>query len=501
MQYSLTNYYSDIENIGLKNTWNKILSYLKTANDNFGIFNIDTLSDLYEAGLAFENKDVKKEFGKYYTPEDVSTLMSEWFKNLEGENVCDVCCGTGNLIIAYFKVIGKTETINLIKSKKIFLYDIDETALIICGKRISLLYGEDVIDNINFISNDFLNKEITLPNNCKVISNPPYNSIKEFKETYNITKNMQSSKELYSAIMEKILTGSNSSVIISPYSFLGGNKFYEFRKIMNNYNGFIVSFDNVPGNIFKGKKHGTFNSNLSNSVRASITVTENKPHKKGYKCSGLIRFKNTEREDVLKTNSLESLLSDYQLINETNTQYIKCFPQLNHLYKNWTSKSSLLKNYLISESDNSLCFPNACRYYSVASYQNLDRGGKIILNFKNEAEEKIIYCFLNSSFCYWHWRLYDGGILYQKSLLLELPVINFDLIPENYKRRLSEIAEDMRKNEGKYLSFKKNAGKMQENIKFPIEYIQEIDNIFLKVLGEKADYHIFDIVHSNHFLF
>ena len=135
MQYSLTNYYSDIENIGLKSTWNKILSCLKTANDNFGIFNIDTLSDLYEAGLAFENKDVKKECGKYYTPEDVSTLMSEWFKNLKGENICDVCCGTGNLIIAYFDVIGRANTINLIKNKRIYLYDIDKTALMICKKK------------------------------------------------------------------------------------------------------------------------------------------------------------------------------------------------------------------------------------------------------------------------------------------------------------------------------------------------------------------------------
>ena len=144
---------------------------------------------------------------------------------------------------------------------------------------------------------------------------------------------MQSSKELYSAIMEKILTGSNASVIISPYSFLGGSKFYELRKIMNSYNGFIISFDNVPGNIFNGKKHGVFNSNASNSVRASITVTQNNDNKKGYRCSGLIRFKNTERAELLNPTTLETTLSDYQIINESHTQYIKCFPQLDSLYK------------------------------------------------------------------------------------------------------------------------------------------------------------------------
>ena len=92
---------------------------------------------------------------------------------------------------------------------------------------------------------------------------------------------------------------------------------------------------------------------------------------------------------------------------------------------------------------------------------------------------KIIYCFLNSSFCYWHWRLHDGGILYQKGLFFELPIIDFNIIDENNKEKLLYIADEMIQNEEKYLSLKKNAGEMQENIQFPIEYIRKIDNIFL----------------------
>lgn len=500
VEYLISDYYKDVENIGIYETWNKILSHLNNKEDEYGIFNIDTLSDLYELGIAHSDKQSKKMLGQYYTPEDVSFLMANWLSNMKGKNVCDVCCGTGNLIIAYLKTIGKEETINLIKNKRIYLYDIDKTALMICKKRISLLYGETATCNINFINEDFLDKDVKLPNHCKVISNPPYNNIKKFKETWNVTKNMQSSKELYSAIMEKILTGSNASVIISPYSFLGGSKFYELRKIMNSYNGFVVSFDNVPGNIFNGKKHGIFNSNASNSVRASITVTQNNDNKKGYRCSGLIRFKNTERAELLNPTTLETTLSDYQVIDESHTQYIKCFPQLDSLYKNWTSKSSPLKEYLTEDSSFQLCFPNACRYYSVASFKNLNRGGKYTLSFEDEITRKIIYCFLNSSFCYWHWRLYDGGILYQKGLFFELPIIDFNIIDENNKEKLLYIADEMIQNEEKYLSLKKNAGEMQENIKFPIEYIRKIDNIFLKILGEKSDYHIFDIVHSNCFM-
>ena len=65
-------------------------------------------------------------------------------------------------------------------------------------------------------------------------------------------------------------------------------------------NGFIVSFDNVPGNIFCGRKHGIFNTNTANSVRASITVLKKDDALKGFKVSPLIRFKNEEREKLLK---------------------------------------------------------------------------------------------------------------------------------------------------------------------------------------------------------
>ena len=37
-----------------------------------------------------------------------------------------------------------------------------------------------------------------------------------------------------------------SSVLITPFSFIGGNKFYSLRKELNKHNGFIIAFDNVP---------------------------------------------------------------------------------------------------------------------------------------------------------------------------------------------------------------------------------------------------------------
>ena len=251
--------------------WENILSSVRNHQNN-EIFSIPNFGELYDIGLANLNKEKKKEQWKYYTPIDVANIMSDWFLPLDGENICDVCCGTGNLILSYLKKIDELQCATLLKNGNIYLYDKDPLALKICKETIGLLYGEN---NVKCINVDFLNKEITLPQDCKVICNPPYIRIKEIPDNWDKTEVVKDSKELYSAIVEKILQQSKSAVIITPYSFLGGNKFYSLRKELNNYNGFIVSFDNVPGNIF-GNKKGIFNSNKANSVRASITVVEKK---------------------------------------------------------------------------------------------------------------------------------------------------------------------------------------------------------------------------------
>ena len=273
--YTIEQYKTDLDNYGLEIVWDQLLRYC-IDNTPPTILNVDNFGELYEIGLAHTNKIAKKEMGKYFTPSDVAKLMADWLSTLRGENVCDVCCGTGNLILSYLKNLDKKDLYSLLSNKRIFLYDIDSLALKICLYSIGIIYGKEYMKNVTVVDGDFLNRNVVLPANCKVISNPPYYKIKEIDNTWENTDVIKKSKEFYSSIMEKIITQSNASVIITPYSFIGGEKFYPLREKLNNYNGFIVSFDNVPGSIFSGKKHGIFNSNNTNSVRAAITVVENK---------------------------------------------------------------------------------------------------------------------------------------------------------------------------------------------------------------------------------
>ena len=80
---------------------------------------------------------------------------------------------------------------------------------------------------------------------------------------------------------------------------------------------------------------------------------------------------------------------------------------------------------------------------------------------------------LNSSYVYLWWRMLDGGILVPKSLLLKVPLPLDDYINDN----IISYCKEMIKNENKYLVYKKNAGTMQESIKFPESYRNKLNDL------------------------
>lgn len=497
-KYTIEDYIIDIDKKGLKKTWHSILS--KTLNNNFSsdIFIIENYGELYEIGLEHVNKISKKEMGKYYTPRDVADIMSNWLKSLKGENICDVGCGTGNLILSYLDIIGKKEALELISNGKIYLFDFDEIALEICKYSIAIKYGKEYLKKIHSKYCDFLNKNVKLPKNSIVISNPPYYKITKFGEGWKITKIISDSKELYSAFIEKIITQSIASVIITPYSFIGSGKFYSLRKVMSKYNGFVVSFDNVPGNIFNGRKHGIFNSNKGNSVRAAITVVENKENKKGFKFSPLIRFKAEERSKMLNNKLLYNLINDrYQIVDTKRKSFYKCHIDLLKILDTWEEKSNKKMNKLLSTNEGTkLYLPTTCRYFTVGSKKDLSRDGKRVIRIKDKNKYNYVYCMMNSTFAYWYWRLYDGGINCPLTIINTIPVF-YDLFNEEQLSKLNKIATEMQNKENEYLVYKVNAGKKQENIKFPRKYRDEINKLFFDVLNIKEDISILNKIHSS----
>lgn len=131
----LETYHANIDAKGFEETWKEILRgncYL----------NIESFPYYYEEGLAYTNKQEKKDLGKYYTPIDVADVMSKYFSELNGEPICDVCCGVGNLILAYLKLFPKEKARELIIRNKVYLYDTDPLAIEICKFYILYYYGK-----------------------------------------------------------------------------------------------------------------------------------------------------------------------------------------------------------------------------------------------------------------------------------------------------------------------------------------------------------------------
>ena len=448
--------------------------------------------DTHEKALAETDKYKKKRLGQYYTPEDVADLMSGWLSPLPGYNLCDVGCGTGRLILAYLRRIGKEHAKELVSSGRIYLYDLDETALDICVKSIKEEFGEG---EIHTFLGDFLSRSIALPDDCKVISNPPYASYTELGVDWDKTDVQIATKDYYTAFMEKILLGSRTSVIITPYSFISSEKFYAIREVLDGCGGDIYVFDNVPGNIFNGRKQGIFNTNLKNSVRAAITVTK-EINERGYRVTPLIRFKTDEREKVLDPHTLKTYLPrQRQRINEENPCYYKCFPQLVPVYKRWLhyAENHTLKE-LLGDGYYHLSFPKTCRYYTTAATK-LNRKGQIQLSFSSPDDFYFAYCLLNSSFAYWYWRMFDGGINYTKSLLLSLPILTHRFT-ENERGFFRSMAGVMIQSEQGYMVKTINVGE-QENIKFPQQYRDTINQRILAILGLDLDASVFNQVHTN----
>lgn len=495
-EYTIERYRDDVENVGLEKTWHRLCRIVLDKGEN-GILVVENFGELYEIGLAIQNKDKKKESGQYYTPSDVASIMSEWFDRLRGECLCDVGCGVGNLILAYLNYVGKERAVKLIKSRKIYLYDIDETALEICVTSILLKFGKDLRPYLNVVNEDFLSSSLVLPNGCKVITNPPYAAIDRIKDSWPESEVISSTRELYAAFMEKIIKQSSAAVLITPYSFIGGTKFYSVRKVMNAHKGFVVSFDNVPGTVFSGRKHGIFNSNTGNSVRAAITVIEDDSDERGFRFSPLIRFKATERTRLFKCKVLEGFLGENrQVVSREKPMFAKCDKRLEYVFDAWLKASGMpLGCYVGTIGKFNLSMPNTCRYFTVASKGKLNRGGQITLTFSDRSVFDYVFCMINSSFAYWFWRIYDGGITYPKGLLLKLPLF-YEKLSRADKMFFSLVAEEMIARAAEFVITKNNVG-VQENLKYPRSFRDKINNRLLDVIGINEPASIFDVVHSN----
>ena len=462
------------------------------------LFSINNINELYEISLAESNKIDKKNLGKYFTPKDVAEFMSDLLlRSYNDENIFDVAAGTGNLIISFLEKLSVKKIQNLLVNKKIHLLDIDKTALEI-AKVIILTkftptndvdFYSKVHQSMNIHNADFLDSKTKLPLNSVVISNPPYGRSDNLRLEDNNHFKTYKTKELYSLFTEKIVMSSRFSVIITPQSYIGSDKFKSLREVLSTRGGDIYAFDNVPAGVFNGRKKGIFNSNTANSVRAAIICVNS--YDNGFRISPMIRFKNTEREKVFK--SINKTLPNKR---QRGSQSWKKIPKDLYRFYNTIEKLPKLKEYISEKQTKfALHLGKTPRYYISASVRPLSRAGLYKIYFESKADLDLVYATLNSSITYFWWRVHDGGITLTRKVLYDTPILPFR---ENKKELLS-ILNFLQKNENNLIVSKTNVSDVNENFKIPSDIKIKLNNELLKEYCNQSELKNLEALYSNNF--
>lgn len=380
--------------------------------------------------MIFENiysEKKKKTKGIFYTPQDISGLMSNKTKAFDdGKGVwLDPCCGLGILSINLASI--QKDPINFIKNRLI-INDNDKFQLEIALNNFKEKFG--VVPksfNENFLEYDF---------KCDyIIMNPPYFKYKE--------------SDIYGYFLDKASKITNGFISINPISFTNGSKFKKTRENILKFNSItLYHFDNIPGHIFDDAK-----------VRVSIIIAHNELKER--KTTGQIRWKSKKRKEMLI--SLDNNLDDGIFTSEI---FYKTIPRTKNLIH-----SDKLSNYVIKDSKYPIYITNTPRYFITASSKKLDRTGQIEIFMKDEDSYNKALIMLNSSYLYWWWRTCDSSMSLTKTTLLSLPWVDFEyeyIIIEKIK--MSELINKV---------YKKNAGKLQENIKHPKELVMTLNSLFI----------------------
>lgn len=376
----------------------------------------------------YDEKNKKKD-GVYYTPEDVALLMSQKAKYFDDNQGIwlDPCCGLGILSITLASL--QDDPVEFIKNRLI-INEKDEKQLKIALDNFKEKFGV-VPKSYN---EDYLKYDFPID---YIIMNPPYFKYKD--------------SDIYAYFIEKACKTTKGFVSINPMSFTNGKKFQRTRTSLLKYKSItLYHFDNIPDKIFSDAK-----------VRVSIVVTHNDKDER--KTTGQIRWKRSFRKLMIET--IDSNLSDGVF---TKDIFYKTTPNTVKLIQS----EELLKNHIVQNSDYPIYVTNSPRYFITASTQRLDRKGQIEIFLKDSNYYRMALILLNSSYLYWWWRSSDSSLSLTKKTLLSLPWINFDYDQELINKIL--VSENNNR------VYKKNAGKLQENIKHPKELLIELNSCFLQ---------------------
>lgn len=443
---------------------------------------IGEISVLYEYSVTSHDADSRKSNGQFFTPDDVADFMAGFESKFPDGRWLDPCSGIGNLS---WHLVAKQQNPEEFLATRMTLSDTDDLALLIArtlltatfqSKRAQLFHDIEP----NFVRFDFLavsangnenlfgsNLELDrIPDHDFVIMNPPY-----LAGTQDSRFETAKAADLYAYFLENVIKTSRGFISITPQSFTNARKFSQLRALLLRHyaNLTIFNFDNIPGNIFRGIKFGSRNTNTANSIRVAITVAI--PGDGQRRITSLMRWRSAERGRLFE--EVEQFLSTAPLSDEYFPKVSVVFEELYRQLSMTRTLSSLCSRRV---TEYPLYVPSAPRYFIPALKSAAQRASQRVVYFTTSEDRDLAYLVINSSLMYWWWRVRDGGMTLSQETLLSLPIPEFSVDPGFVA--MLEDSETVNK------VYKQNAGSAQENVKHPASLVLQLNQL---VMPEFAD--------------
>lgn len=256
--------------------------------DNVGSLNlgdyqdntIDAFGDTYEYLMGMYASNAGKSGGEYYTPQEVSELLTKItiVGKTEVNKVYDPACGSGSLLLKFAKILGRENV-----RQGFFGQEINITTYNLC--RINMFLHDIDYDKFDIVHGDTL----TEPGHWDeepfeaIVSNPPYSIKWEGKNNPLLINDERfspagvlapSSKADLAFIMHSLhwlSTNGTAAIVCFPGIMYRGGAEQKIRKYLID-NNFVDCIIQLPGNLFYGTSIATCIMVLKKSKSENSTL-------------------------------------------------------------------------------------------------------------------------------------------------------------------------------------------------------------------------------------
>ena len=466
-------------------------------------------------GIELVYAEGRRKSGVHYPPFDVTRHMVDLsLEKIEISDdsipedlvICDLAVGAGAFLLQYARVISNMTGINvgMILEKHVIGFDIDPDVLQISSlcfhlerrcPNVETTYHLHKIDSIGQLnSREKIKTRIAEMMPCSkgnptiTTGNPPYVRVKS-KEYSHLGFQSNKCGNLSAYFLEQAIEITEIGKVICqivPQSIIQSKGMNSIRKILHTRCSSIdiEAYGCVPGYMFDQGKIGSNSSTSITQRVAIITAVTGEAKTPILTSTRFIRWGSKERDilfDGLQKTRIPNQLSvdyDFPMIGEENAKKV--------LLKTKATNRTL-SDIFSSNNRLKLFVPKAVRYFCTAARNDLHRS-QIELNFLDFSSRNMAQILINSSFFYWHWRIYGNGFQVSNRDLLRLPIPSVEA-QENYHKEINSMANRLHRRR-KSLAVKKSNKGMIENIKYDndAKLMNDLDKLVRTLFELEADY-------------